>query len=114
MQHTVTTQTQMPSAGASLFAYFFGVVKSKASAGRDPRFSLALERKSHGCRPGPTVLVLLLDICGIELPGTATKNKRPHRIYLSPVARRLISKPGKGLIVTKNDGEQIPVYILSS
>lgn len=49
-----------------------------------------------GCRPG----VLALNWENVkgrwaELPGTSTKNKRPHRVFLSTLAWKSWAKPAR-------------------
>lgn len=68
-----------------------------------------------GCRPGEVLAARWDQVKDnwLELPGTATKNKRPHRVYLSKLARQVIGDAGEGLIITKDNGLPIPVYALS-
>ena len=68
-----------------------------------------------GLRPGEVVTATWeqLDDTWLDLPGTHTKNKRPHRVYLSELARKVIGNNGEGFIITKDDGSPIPVYTLS-
>lgn len=68
-----------------------------------------------GLRPGEVVAAKWDQLDGewLDLPGTSTKNKRPHRAYLSTLARQVAGDPGEGLLVTKDDGSPIPVYSLS-
>jgi integrase len=68
-----------------------------------------------GLRPGEVVAGRGDQLAGdwLELSGTSTKNKRPHRAYLSTLARQVAGDTDAGLIVAKDDGSPIPVYTLS-
>lgn len=65
-----------------------------------------------GARPGEILAATWEQKDGdwLELPGTATKNKKAHRVFLSQAAQELIGEDGEGLLV----GEQIAVYSLST
>lgn len=68
-----------------------------------------------GLRPGEVVAAKWDQIDGewLDLPGASTKNRRPHRAYLSTLARQVAGDPGEGLMITKDDGSPLPVYSLS-
>lgn len=68
-----------------------------------------------GCRPGE-ILMARWDHCDgtwIYLLGKFTKNKKFHRIYMSTLAKQVIGDKGKDFIITKDNGDSIPVYALS-
>jgi integrase len=69
-----------------------------------------------GCRPGEILSARWDQVAGswLELPGTSTKNKKPHRVFLSSLSKEVLGEDGSGLLITKADGSQIPVYSLSS
>lgn len=69
-----------------------------------------------GCRPGEILGFRWEDITGnwLEISGSKTKNKQPHRVYLSSLTWELLGKKQKnGLIIQRWNGEPIPVYALS-
>ncbi len=68
-----------------------------------------------GCRPGEIVGERWeqLNDGWLELPGSSTKNSKPHRAYLSTMAKKIIGDSGEGNIATKNTGESVAVYTLS-
>jgi integrase len=69
-----------------------------------------------GCRPGEITAAQWDQLDGknwLLLPGTSTKNKKPHKVYLSTIAKQVIGPSSEGLIISKEDGSSIPVYALS-
>ncbi len=69
-----------------------------------------------GCRPGEVLNFTWenYEDGWLEIPGSATKNKNPHRVYFSEFVKEIIGDPSEGMIVSRYDGSQVPVYSLSS
>jgi len=71
-----------------------------------------------GCRPGE-VLGFRWDRIAdnwLEIPGTETKNKRTHRVYLSELTRSIMGNGETGLVLTRHTDtkqEDIKTYSLS-
>lgn len=68
-----------------------------------------------GCRPGEILALNWENVKGrwAELSGTSTKNKRPHRVFLSTLALDVMGKAGKGPVIKRYEGATIAVYTLS-
>lgn len=68
-----------------------------------------------GCRPGEILGARWSQCMGslIALPGTSTKNKKPHLVYMSTLATQIVGDEGEGYIVTKDNGDPFTVYSLS-
>lgn len=69
-----------------------------------------------GLRPGEVIGAKWeqVDNNWLELPGSSTKNKTPHRGYLSTLALNVVGGNRDGLIVDRSEIERLEVYTLSA
>jgi integrase len=69
-----------------------------------------------GLRPGEVIAATWDQVNNdwLGLPGSSTKNKAPHRTYLSSFSLQLVGEKNDGLIVDRDGIERLEVYTLSA